>query len=93
MRSHLYRITVEHLEDPAGNASAEPLVFEARNHDNLLDIAERIRSRGEFQKDEAAALAIGLKLLGEVMINNKNKEIFEPLRPHFGAFITGLKKG
>ena len=93
MKGHLYRITVEHLEDAKGNAvEAEPLAFEARNHDDLLPIVARMRARGMFEPDEAAALAIGLKLFGEVMLHHREHELFAPLRPHYSDFIKRLKK-
>jgi Domain of Unknown Function with PDB structure (DUF3861) len=93
MKGHLYRVTVEHLEDPKGNAVvADPLSFQARNHDDLLPIVARMRARGMFEPDEAAALAIGLKLFGEVMLRNREHELFAPLQPHFAEFIKRLKK-
>lgn len=93
MKGHLYRITVEHLEDAKGNAvEAEPLTFEARNHDDLFPIVARMRARGMFDADEAAALAMGLKLFGEVMLHHRENELFAPLRPHYSEFIKRLKK-
>lgn len=93
MKSHLYRITVEHLEDPKGNAvSADPLIFEARNHDDLFSIVDKMREKSEFDKNETEALAIGLKLFSEVMLNNRDHELFKELNPHFVQFIKALKK-
>lgn len=93
MKGHLYRITVEHLEDSKGNAvQKEPLAFEARNHDELFSIVDKMRERAEFSENDAAAFAIGLKLFSEVMLNNREHELFKPLQPHFGEFMKGLKK-
>jgi len=93
MKSHLYRITVEHLEDPKGNAvMAEPLTFEARNHDDLFLIVDKMREKSEFDKSEIEALAIGLKLFSEVMLNNRDHELFKELQPHFVQFMKNLKK-
>jgi hypothetical protein len=92
MKNHLYRITVEHLEDPTGKIGERPpLVFSARNHDDLFSIVDRMRSRNEFDSEESAALAIGLKLLTEVMINNKGNGLFKSLQPGITEFITELK--
>ena len=93
MKGHLYRVTVEHLEDAKGNAvEAEPLTFQARNHDDLFPIVARMKTRETFEADEAAALAIGLKLFGEVMLKHRENELFAPLRPHYVEFIKRLKK-
>ena len=93
MKGHLYRVTVEHVQDAKGNAvEAAPLTFQARNHDDLFPIVEKMRARGLFDAEEAAALAIGLKLFGEVMLQHREHELFAPLRPHFVEFIKRLKK-
>jgi hypothetical protein len=94
MKGHLYRVTVEHLEDPKGEqVLVEPLVFEARNHDDLMSIVQRMRQRGTFPEDVAAQLAVGLKLFSEVMLQYRDEEMFKPLQPAFGEFMKGLKKG
>ncbi|MGC3964144.1 MAG: DUF3861 domain-containing protein [Rhodocyclaceae bacterium] len=95
MKQHRYRITVEHIADAKGNPidGAAPLQFEARNHDELLSIVERVRSRGEFDADTAAAMAVGMKLFGEVMLENRDHPLFADFFPHFVDFIKQLKKG
>lgn len=95
MKQHRYRISVEHLADAQGAPSthAAPLSFEAGNHDDILAIVERMRARGEFDADTAAALAVGLKLFGEVMLTHKTHPLFAELVPHFGAFMKRLKQG
>ena len=52
-----------------------------------------MRRRGDFDPDTAAALAIGLKLFGEVMLTHKEHPLFAELAPHFGAFMKRLKQG
>jgi uncharacterized protein YfkK (UPF0435 family) len=94
MKGHLYRISIEHLEDAKSNAvNADPLVFEARNHDDLFDIVRKIQGRNQFSQDEAAAFAIGLKLFSEVMLHNKDHALFREFLPQFGEFMKNLKKG
>ena len=93
-KGHLYRITVEYLKDIKDEpVEKEPLVFETTNHDEIFQIVERIRKRGLFEEGEAEAFAVGLKLFSEVMLNNKDKDLFKPLRSAFGEFMQGLKKG
>lgn len=93
MKGHLYRLTLEHLEDPKGNpVTKPPLQFEARNHDDLYAIVDRIKAKGLFDAQEATAFAIGLKLFREVMLHNRGSEVFRELDPHMGEFMKALKK-
>lgn len=87
MNKHQYRITVESLD----GQGATPLSFTARSHDDLLSIVERTRSRGTLDADEAAAMAVGLKLLGEVVLEHRKEALFSEFCEHIGAFIRKLK--
>jgi hypothetical protein len=93
MKQHQYRITVEYLADKEGQAPATPasLQFEVGNHDEVLGIVERIRARGDFDAETSAALAVGLKLFGEVMLTHRDHALFKDFVPHFGAFMKHLK--
>ncbi|HUC60871.1 MAG TPA: DUF3861 domain-containing protein [Alphaproteobacteria bacterium] len=92
LRQHRYRITVEHLASPREDeAPRAPLAFEAANHDEIISIAERVRGRLDFPPEEAAALAIGMKLFGEVMLAHRDDPLFAELRPAWRAFIATLK--
>ncbi|MDR2614731.1 MAG: DUF3861 domain-containing protein, partial [Candidatus Accumulibacter sp.] len=72
-RQHRYRVTVELLAsgDEALAQLPKPLCFEAASHDEILKLTQRIRQRGDFDEDGAAALTVGLKLLGEVVLRNR----------------------
>ncbi|HGM6859522.1 DUF3861 domain-containing protein [Serratia rubidaea] len=96
MPGHRFRITVEALSDRKGApVEKTPLVFEVENHDDILDIVERIQRREDlaFGQEKSAAFAVGLKLFSEVMIENRKHPVFAPLRDAFKAFMVGLKKG
>lgn len=88
-----YRITIEPLPGNRAPAPAEPLQFVARCHDDLLAIVERIRQRGEFNPDDAAAMAVGLKMLGEIVLENRDNPLFADLSQGIKAFIMKLKSG
>ncbi len=94
MKGHLYRITVERIEDNKGNPVDDPaLVFETKNHDNLLMIAEKVKEKKLFEdSSEAVALVMGMKLLGEVMLHHRDHELFQQFKPHFAEFMQGIKK-
>lgn len=93
MKQHRYRITLEHLSTPKGEPGTQaPLSFEARNHDDLFTIIERIRAKGLLaEPDQAASLALGLKLLAEVTLENREDPFFGELRGPLREFIMKIK--
>jgi len=93
MKQHRYRITVEHLATADGSPpdSGAPLQFEVGAHDEILALVKRSRQRGDFDQDSAAAFTVGLKLLGEVMLQNRENPLFEDFGAHFGEFVKRLK--
>lgn len=92
MKGHLYRITLEHLEDTKGNpVDKPPIQFEVKNHDDLYVIVEKTKAKGLFDDNEATACAIGLKLFREVMLHHRDAEVFKNLDPHFSAFMKVFK--
>ncbi len=96
MAGYRYRISVEPLTDRQGEPSVQDkLVFEVENHDDLLNIVERMRSREDldFGTEKTAALAVGLKLFSEVMMEHRKHPLFAPLRDAWKAFMINLKKG
>ena len=95
MKQHRYRVSVEHLCDARGAPStyAEPLRFATGNHDDILAVAERVRRDSGLPADSATALAVGLKLFGEVLLENRGHPLFAELAPHFRDFMKRLKQG
>ncbi|MFM2477563.1 DUF3861 domain-containing protein [Celerinatantimonas sp. MCCC 1A17872] len=96
MAGYRYEITVKPLEDRKGQLIDKPaLVFEVSNHDEILSIVEKIRSRSDldFPDEQKTAFAVGLKLFSEIMIEHRKHPIFAPLRDAFKNFMMGLKKG
>ena len=92
-KGHRYRVTVEHLATPHGDGDTHPpLSFEAVNHDEILGIADRSAAGGQYDRDESVALAIGLKLFGEVMLMHRDDPLFAELQPAFRAFISRFKE-
>lgn len=93
MNSYRYRVTVEAMTGAKGEpVEGRTLTFEAANHDDILGIAERLQGTGRFAPEKAAALGIGLKLFGEVVLENRADPLFAALRPALGEFIGGLKQ-
>jgi len=93
MSAHNYRITLEYLGGKhAVPETYAPLQFEVGNHDDLFSILQRVQSSGLADKDEAAALALGMKLFGEVMLKHRKDPLFAPLQPGFAEFISAFKQ-
>lgn len=60
MKGHLYKYTVEHLEDPKGNRiELDPLVFEARNHDDIFNIIEAMKGKISLKMPTLLPLPLG----------------------------------
>ena len=94
MNSYRYRVTLEKIAGQKGEpVRGEQLSFETPNHDDLFPIVERMRSRGDLDADTAAALAVGLKLFSEVVLQNRQREPFAEVRPALSSFIQSLKQG
>ena len=94
MKQHRYRVTLEHLSEPTDAPSThKTLQFEVGNHDDIFAVVERLRGRGDFGHDAAAALAVGLKLFGQVMLEEQTNPLFSTFKPHFLQFMRKLKTG
>lgn len=94
MKQHRYRVTIEHLALPDGHPPESPqtLSFETGNHDDILAIVGRVRERGDLPEADATALAVGLKLFSEVMLQHRGLPLFAEFAPHFKAFMQQLKQ-
>ena len=94
MKQHQYHVTVQHVADAQGNPStySEKLEFDSRNHDDIFVVLEKLKQANLFDEETTKAFAIGLKLFGEVMLENKNHELFQDFFPQFGQFMKHLKQ-
>lgn len=92
MKAHRYRIRVEALSRPDdGRHDEDALSFEIANHDDVLAIVDRVRAAGTFDRNEAAALAVGLKLFAGVMLRHRHDPLFAEVQPTMRVFIGNLK--
>jgi hypothetical protein len=93
MSAHNYRVTIEYLGGKhAGAELHAPLRFEAGNHDDLFEIIARAKAANITDEDESAALALGLKLFGEVLLKHRKDPLFADLQPAFREFIAAFKQ-
>ena len=94
MNSYRYRVTVEQIADGKGQPveGERSLVFEAACHNELLGIVDRVREkRVVANANAAAAMVVGLKLFGEVVIAERKEPMFAEVHAALGTFIRGLK--
>lgn len=92
MSAHEYRITLEYAGGKhAGPELHEPLSFNAENHDDLFEIIARVQGAKLFDADTSAALALGMKLFGEVMLKHRQDPLFAPLSGPYRDFIMAFK--
>jgi hypothetical protein len=94
MKQHQYQITVKHVADAQGNPSAytEELQFNAYNHDDIFKVLGFIQNSEILDDESAKAFAVGLKLFGEVMLENKELPLFKEFMPQFVEFMKALKR-
>ena len=82
-----------HLQlDKAGNTESETesMEFDFENHDDIFRIVQMLEQSGRFGDSvEVRRFAVGLKLLGGVMMDNRDNELFKDFEPAFGAFVNG----
>lgn len=92
-RTNRYRLTLELIHAAKGDdVHYEPLQLEFDNHDEIFSIVKKLQDKDPFQnKRQATEFAIGLKMFSEVMLRNKNLELFEEFGPAFGDFMKKLK--
>ncbi len=90
---HSYRITIAAVGNTGeGAASAGGSeTFEVENHDDLLKIVGYVRAKGLLDSEKSAALAVGLKLLSEIVLEKRHEPLFAPLLDPLHAFIKRLK--
>lgn len=92
MKQHRYRVTVDYLADADGQpVDVAPLQFDAPNHDDIFAIVGKMGERSGLSPDDAARFVVGLKLMGEVMLENQDNPLFTALKPHFLALMKELK--
>lgn len=92
MRHH-YLITVsDQTVRPEGAPNPAALSFGFENHDDLFEIVERVRGKALLANDEETkTFCVGLKLLGQVLMQHRQDELFKDFAASFGTFMKSLK--
>ncbi|KQR72351.1 DUF3861 domain-containing protein [Pedobacter sp. Leaf176] len=92
-RANTYKLTLEEISlAKESDGINSPLVLEFDNHDNIFNIISAVKSKGIFDdENQSVEFAIGLKMLTEVMLKNRENEIFKEFQPAIGEFMKKLK--
>lgn len=94
MKQHEYEVTVKHIADAQGNPStySEALQFKAYNHDDIFKVLGFIQNSQLLDEESTKSFAVGLKLFGEVLLENKDVPLFKEFMPQFVQFMKALKQ-
>ena len=91
-KNNKYRLTLAEVSLKDASVPTQSLELDFENHDNIFDIIERVESKSIFENTkDAKEFAIGLKLFSEVLLINRNHDIFSDFNPHFKDFMVKLK--
>lgn len=92
-RAHVYKVTFDHITDIKGEpVEGQSLEFLFKNHDDVFTIMERLKERGLFDSEaDIKQFVLGLKFFGDVMMRNKQMELFCDMQPAFIEFMKKLK--
>jgi hypothetical protein len=90
VNSYRYRVTVETLTN-GKPTEGQALSFEAANHEDILEIVERMRARLPFDEDTIASLGVGLKLFSGVTLAQRHDPMFAMIGPALKEFSRSLK--
>lgn len=91
MSKHQYRIRVDYIADNHGNDVNRSIEFDAPNHDDIFRIVDLTAQREGFTPQMAQRFAVGLKLFGEILLENKDHPLCAQLRPHMVEMMKIIK--
>lgn len=88
-----YNIQLNMTEDNQNQECSRTINFDFENHDDIFHIIEMMQDKNFFEnRGDAIEFALGLKLFGEVILRNRNLELFKELEPAFIDFMRKLKR-
>ncbi|WDF67155.1 DUF3861 domain-containing protein [Sphingobacterium oryzagri] len=93
MKRYKYSLKLEAVSDKEGNPAAGQIEFEFENHDDIFQLIEKTKDSDRFSdaKDNIEFM-IGLKLFSEVLLKNRDNELFSDFHGPFRDFMGKLKK-
>lgn len=85
MKQHQDQIQLTHLADAQVQPSSHttPLQFKLDNHDDILQIMAPMQQAQLFDEQTTQAFVLDLKLFSEVILENRQYELFQQVMLHF----------
>ena len=84
-----YRITIEEVNSE--QETAKTLQFEFQDREDLFNVVDSLKKGSGLQESLATKIAVALRLLGPVMMQNRKHALFVDFMPHFKTFMQNLK--
>lgn len=92
-KKNRYRLVLKEVELRDGEKSDKTINFEFENHDNILALIEKVQQKGLFEdKDKTSQFILGLKLFGEVMLEQWDNPLFEGFFTCIRGFDEEIKR-
>lgn len=93
-RVNEYQVNFQQLKsktEQVNNHQKIELLF--KNHDDVFKIIDFISEKGLFKdQQQVKQFVIGLKLFGDVMMKNRDLELFSEIQSAFVDFMKKLKE-
>lgn len=86
-----YTVTLTQMTEADPN-TVQTLTFEFEDRECLFKIIENLKKGNIVESNEVPRLALGLRLLGPMVIANRKSSLFSEFVPHFKAFMINIKK-
>jgi hypothetical protein len=92
-RVNEYEVSFKQLKNREGEpVDQQAINFVFQNHDDVSKIVETLSEAKLFkEQSETEQFVVGLKLLGDILMKNRDMELFSELQPAFVNFMKKLK--
>lgn len=91
MKKNEYTLELSQLRDKNGVDTRRALSVNFKNHDDIFEIIEKIKSKKILADNDAITFAIGIKLLSEVALEHRKDEFIKEFFPHLKDFMFKIK--
>jgi len=88
-KDNRYRITIEEISSDAD--IPKTLQFELQDREDLFNVVENLNKGSGLEVSLATKVAVGIRLLGPVMMQQRKHPLFVDFMPHFKTFMQHLK--
>jgi hypothetical protein len=88
-KGNCYRITIEEVNSE--QEASQTLQFEFQDRENLFNVVDSLKKGSGLEASLATKVAVALRLLGPVLMQNHKHVLFVDFMPHFKAFMQNLK--